>query len=210
GETRPAVDGEPSTGECKVEPAGNKEMQEEGGECRGEKHERLGGELRLREPGMKQEQVESHKKEKAGEIVALIERQGTKRHPIAKQQNHGERDAGEFEKEAREGWKRIGSRLCGGVAAEGFAEKRAGKEHDAAKAKEAAKNIGAGRDGGAAGKMEDVRGPVLDFCGNDGREEHADVGVSGDRGEFDGRIGARSGEIGGVLDQAREFILGDE
>src|SRR5208337_1247366 len=123
---------------------------------------------------MQQEQSESHEKKKAGEIVALIERQGTKRHPLAKKQNHGERDSGEFEKEPGEGWKRSGSRLCRRVAAERFAEKRAGKEHDAAKAKEAAKNIGAGRDGGAAGKMEDVRGPVLDFCGNDGREEHAD------------------------------------
>ena len=36
------------------------------------------------------------------------------------------------------------------------------------------------------------------------------MGVAGDRGEFDGGIGARSGEIGGVPDQACEFILADE
>ena len=132
GETRPAVDGEPSTGEREVEPAGNKEMEKEGGECRGEEHERLGGELRLRKPGMKQKQGESHKEEKAGEIIALIERQGTKRHPIAKKKNHGERDGDEFEKESREGWKRGGAGLCGRVAAECFAEKRASEENDAA------------------------------------------------------------------------------
>src|SRR5208282_436915 len=103
---------------------------------------------------MQQEQSESCEEEKAGEIVALIKRQGTQRHPIAKKIDHDERDAGEFQKESREGWKRNGSRLCGRVAAECFAEKRAGKEHDAAKAENAAKNVGAGRKDSAAGKME--------------------------------------------------------
>ena len=46
GEARPAVEGEPGVGESKVKPAGNEEMEKEGGKCRGEKHERLGGELR--------------------------------------------------------------------------------------------------------------------------------------------------------------------
>jgi hypothetical protein len=81
---------------------------------------------------MKQEQGESHKEKKAGEIVALIEKQGTKRHPIAKKKNHGERDGDELEKESRERWKRDGSRLCGRVAGECFAEKRASEENDAA------------------------------------------------------------------------------
>ena len=58
--------------------------------------------------------------------------------------------------------------------------------------------------------MEEAGGPVLDSCGNDGGEEHADVGVSGNRSEFDAWVRVRSGEIGGVLDQARELILADE
>lgn len=81
---------------------------------------------------MEQEQGEPHEEKEAGEIVALIEGQGTKRHPIAKKKNHGERDDGEFEKESRERRKGFGAWLCGNIAAECFAEKRASKEHDAA------------------------------------------------------------------------------
>jgi len=210
GEARPAMEGEPGVGESKVEPAGNEEMENEGGKCRGEKHERFGRELRKSETGMKQEQGEPREEEEAGEIVALVEGQGAKRHPIAQKKNHGERDTGEFEKESREGRKRRGPGLCGRVAAEGFAEKGASKENDAAEAEKAAKNVGPGRNDGAAGKMEDAGGPVLDSCGDAGGKKDAAVGVAGDRGEFDSGISARGGEIGGVPDQAWEFILADE
>jgi len=159
---------------------------------------------------MKQEQGEPYEEQKAGEIVALVEGQGPKRHPIAKDKNHAERGAGEFEEESREGWKGSGAWLCRDFASKCFAEKRASKQHDAAKAKNAAKNIGAGGDDGAAGKMEDAGGPVLNSCGNEGREEHAEVGIPGDRGEFNGGIGMRSDEISGVPDEAREFILANE
>ncbi len=210
GEARPAVESEPGIGESKVKPSGNEEMKEESGKRRREKHERLGTELRKRKAGMKQEQGEPREEEKAGEIVALVEGQGAKRHPMAKQKNHGERYDGEFEKESRKGWKGRGARRCGNFAAKCFAEKRASKEHDAAEAEKAAKNVGPGRKDGAAGKMEDAGGPVLDFCGDDGGEEDAGVRVAGDRGEFESGIGARGGEIGGVPDQAWEFILADE
>ena len=210
GEARPAMEGEPGVGESKVEPAGNEEMEKEGGKCRREKRERLGGESRQGEAGMKQEQGKPRKEEKAGEIVALVEGQGAKRHPMAEQKNHGERDAGEFEKESRKGWKGRGARRCGNFAAKCFAEKGASKENDAAEAEKAAKNVGPRRNDSAAGKMEDAGGPVLDSCRDAGGEKDADVGVAGDRGEFDGGISARGGKIGGVPDQAWEFILADE
>ena len=46
GESRPAVEGKPGVRESKVEPAGDKEMEDEGSQRRGEKHSRLDGELR--------------------------------------------------------------------------------------------------------------------------------------------------------------------
>jgi len=42
GKARPVMQREPGERERQVEPAGNQEMKEEGGEGRGEKHKRLG------------------------------------------------------------------------------------------------------------------------------------------------------------------------
>jgi len=159
---------------------------------------------------VKQEQSESHEEKKAGEIVALVEAQRAERHPMAEKKNHGERDDSEFEKESREGWEGRGARLGRNFAAQCFAEKRPRKEHDAAEAKNAAENIGTGRNDCAAGKMENAGCPVLDSCGNGGGEEHADVRVAGDHREFDGWIRVRGDEIGGVRYQAGELILAGE
>jgi hypothetical protein len=110
---------------------------------------------------MKQEQSEASEEEKAGEVVSLEEGKWAKRHPVAEQINHGERNGDKLEEKLRERGEMRGSRFRGRFVAEGLAKKRAGQHHNATEAEQAAKHIGAGRNGGGGGKVEEARGPVL-------------------------------------------------
>ncbi len=152
---------EPGIGEGEIEPAGAEEMKNEGGQSGGEKQTGLGGKLRIRQSGMKKEQGEAGQEEKAGEIVALEQGQGTKRHPIAQKINHGERDGDNFEEDLRKRGKMLGRGLGRSFVAEGFANEWASQQDNAAEAEYAAEDVGAGRNSRTTGKMEHVRGPVL-------------------------------------------------
>ena len=110
---------------------------------------------------MKEDQSEAREKEKAGKVVSLEEGQGAKRHPIAEHINHGERDGGNLEENLGERGEMRRARLRGRFMAERFAKKRAGQQHDAAEAEQAAKHVGARWNGGGGGKVEETRSPIL-------------------------------------------------
>jgi len=94
--------------------------------------------------------------------------------------------------------------------AKGFAKEGAGQHHNAAEAQQTAIHVGAGRNGGVGGKVEEVRGPVLQFNGDASGEKYADMRIARDDGELHGRIGLRSNKIGGVPDEARKFVLANK